>query len=133
MSDRAQKNRRRLLAEGIAAFNRGDQASVLAVFAPDVESHVGRGLLNAGTWTGHDGYIEMVTAWGEAWEQIEIEPVGFEEPDPDHVVAELIQRAVGAGSGVPVEMTLFWLFQFRDGLVVRFHLYPDRDAALAAL
>ena len=33
---------------------------------------------------------------------------------------------------MPVEMTVFWLFGFRDELIVRFHMYPSRDQALAA-
>jgi ketosteroid isomerase-like protein len=73
----------------------------------------------------------MVRNWGEAWETVEVEIVAASEPRADVIVAEVFQRAVGAGSGVPVEMTLFWVFEFRDGLVTRFAMYPDRESALA--
>jgi ketosteroid isomerase-like protein len=123
--------RLRLLSEGAAAFNRGDHQAVLAIFHPEVVSYVDQGLMNAGSWQGHDGYLEMIRNWGEAWETVEVEIVAASEPRADAIVAEVFQRAVGAGSGVPVEMTLFWVFEFRDGLVTRFAMYPDRKSALA--
>ena len=39
------------------------------------------------------------------------------------MIAEVHQTAVGAGSGVPVEMTVFYLLEVRDGRAVRFHIY----------
>ena len=126
--------RRRLqLAEGMGAFNRGDADAVLAIFDPDVETHIDPRLMNPGTRRGHDGYLEMVGAWNEAWGSIEVELVDVSEPDERHVLTEVRQRATGAGSGVPVEMSLFWLFEFHGDLVTRFHMYPDRDSALAAV
>ena len=85
--------------------------------------------MNTGTYVGHDGYLEMITDWSEAWGSVTAEVVAVEELAGDHLLIEVHQRAVGAGSGVPVEMTIFWLFQFADGEVVRFHLYADRDQA----
>jgi ketosteroid isomerase-like protein len=127
------ETRRRQLTEGMAAFNRGDVDGVLAILDPDVETHIDARLMNPGTRRGHDGYLEMVGAWTEAWGSIEVELVGVSEPDEHHVLTEVHQRATGAGSGVPVGMNIFWLFEFRDGRVVRFHMYPDRESALAAL
>jgi ketosteroid isomerase-like protein len=125
-------DRLKLLQDGIDAFNRGDAGPALSIFAQDIECFVAPGLMNTGTYPGHDGYLQMIEAWGEAWESIEAEVVGAEEVDADHLVVEIDQRAIGAGSGVPVQMKIFWLFEFRDGLVRRFHLYGDREAAIAA-
>ena len=122
-----------LLKEGVDAFNRGDAEPALAIFADDVECLVASDLMNAGTYHGHDGYLRMLTAWGEAWGAVTAEIVAAEELPDGHLLVEIHQRAVGAGSGVPVEMTLFWLFQFIDGVLVRFHLYGDREAAVAAV
>ena len=69
--------------------------------------------MDTGTYRGHDGYLEMIAAWGEAWQRVEAEIVGVDELDAQHLLTEIHQRAVGAGSGVPVEMTLFWLFSSR--------------------
>ena len=88
--------------------------------------------MNTGTYRGHDGYLAMIGAWGEAWGSVTAEIIGAEEVPDDHLLVEIHQRAVGAGSGVPVEMTLYWLFEFGGGEVVRFHMYADREAAVAA-
>jgi ketosteroid isomerase-like protein len=121
------------LTEGIAAFNRGDPQPALGIMADGVECFVEPRLMNAGTYFGHDGYREMLTGWGDAWGSVTAEPVSIEEVDGDHLLIEVLQRAVGAGSGVPVQMTIFWLFQFADGTVIRFHLYSDREAAMTAI
>ena len=122
-----------LVRGGIEAFNRGDVAAVMKLLDERVESHVGPGLANTGTWHGREGYVRMVTAWGEAWAEIELRIVGLETPDDGHAVAEVHQRAVGAASGVPVEMTVFFMFEIRGERLLRLHLYADRDAAARAV
>ncbi len=121
-----------LLQEGIDAFNRGEGAPALSLMAEDVQCFVASDLMNQGTYTGHEGYLEMIGAWGEAWETVKAEVLGAEELNNDHLLVEIDQRAVGAGSGVPVQMTIYWLFRFVDGKVTRFHLYGDRAAAIDA-
>jgi ketosteroid isomerase-like protein len=122
-----------LIHAGMDAFNRGDHDAVIALLDPEIECHVDPSLMNGGFWYGIDGYREMLESWGEAWEEIEMTILGVETPDDRHLVAEVHQRAVGAGSGVPVEMRMFNLYEIRGGRALRFHIYPDRDAALAAI
>ena len=43
------------------------------------------------------------------------------------------ERATGAGSGAPVESTLFAVCDFRAGKVCRYREYYDETAAPAAL
>ena len=121
-----------LLQEGLEAFNRGETDFTLSIFAEDVECHVAPNLVNSGTYIGHEGYLQMVASWNEAWESITAPVVATEDLATEHLLVEIRQKAVGAGSGVPVEMTIYWLFRFVDGKVTRFHLYADREAAVAA-
>jgi ketosteroid isomerase-like protein len=125
--------RARTLNEGIAAFNRGDAEGVLSILADDVECFISQELMNAGTYLGHEGFMQMIGAWNEAWQSVEVEIVTTEELDPEHLLVEVDQHAIGAGSGVPVEMTVFWLFQFRGGLVRRLLMHADRESAVAAI
>jgi ketosteroid isomerase-like protein len=122
-----------LLRAGFEAFNRRDTEGLLAILADDVECFISPDLVNAGTYLGREGFIRMLGAWNEAWRSIEIAIVTTEDLDPEHLLVEVDQNAIGAGSGVPVEMTLFWLFQFRDGLVRRVRMYADRESAVAAM
>jgi ketosteroid isomerase-like protein len=122
----------KLLRSGIDAYNRGDVAAIVALFDPEVECYVAPGLGNPGTWHGLDGFAEMVQGWREAFAEDRSTVVGTSMPDDHHLIAEMHQTAVGSISGVPVEMTNFYLLEVRDGRAVRFHIYGDRAAALAA-
>jgi ketosteroid isomerase-like protein len=122
-----------LVHAGMDAFNRGDDAAMRALLDPEIECHVHPSLLNIGTWHGVEGFETMMSTWQEAWEAVEVTVLSAETPDDRHVIAEVQQRAVGAGSGVPVEMRLFFFYEVRDGRAFRFHIYPDRDAARAAI
>ena len=128
MSDERLKS----LQEGIDAFNRGDPGPGLSIFAEDVRCHIAGDLMNAGTYDGHDGYLEMLRNWGEAWDSVEAEIIAADELPSGHLMVEIHQRAVGAVSGVPVEMRIYWLFGFADGMVSRFDMYGTREAAVAA-
>lgn len=131
MTDREYNER--LIREGMEAFNRGDMSAVVEIFDERLESRVGPGLANSGTWRGREGFAEMITTWGEAFESQQNTIIRFTHPDEHHVIVEVHQAAVGAVSGVPVEMTLFYLFEIRDGRGVRLHMYPDHGSALAAV
>jgi hypothetical protein len=41
--------------------------------------------------------------------------------------------ARGAGSGIPVEMDVFWALEAVDGKLSRMHLFASRDRALEAI
>jgi hypothetical protein len=122
-----------LLREGMEAFNRGDLEALVRIFDERIESHVAPGLANPGTWHGHEGFLEMVTGWSEAFEAQRNTVVSMRHPDDNHVIAEIHQTAVGAGSGAPVEMTLFYLFEIRDQRAVRLQLHAEYESALAAV
>jgi ketosteroid isomerase-like protein len=122
-----------LVRSAFEAFDVGDAESVVATLHPEVECHVSPRMMNAGTWHGVDGYLEMASAWFEAWEDLHYEVVELEAPDDRHVLATLRQIGTGRGSGVPVEMDVFFLFEAEDGRARRLHIYPDRESAEAAI
>ena len=132
MSDRRERNAE-IVREAAEAFRTRDIPGLLAFLDPAVESHVSPPLMNAGTWTGHEGFLAMATAWEEPWSEIDYETGEIETPDDDHVLAHIHQRATGAGSGVPVELNVIYMVELRDGRAVRVHIYADREAALAAV
>ncbi len=131
MSDR--EDNERLIREGMEAFNSGDTAALVEIFDERLESRVGPGLANSGTWRGREGFAEMITTWGEAFESQTNTIVRFSHPDEHHVIVEVHQAAVGAVSGVPVEMTGYYLFEIREGRAVRLHMYADYESALSAV
>ena len=123
----------RLLLQGIEAYNRHDMEAMEEFFDPDVELYIDAGLGNPGTWRGHDGYRAMVAAWRDAFSEDQSEVLSVEMVGDRHLIAEMRQRAVGAGSGIPVEMTNAYLLEVRDGRAVRLGIYADRETAVAAV
>jgi ketosteroid isomerase-like protein len=122
----------RLLLAGIEAYNRHDMEAMTEFFDPEVELYIDAGLGNPGTWRGREGYRAMVAAWRDAFSEDQSEVLSMEMVGDRHMVAEMRQRAVGAGSGIPVEMTNVYLLEVRNGRAVRFGIYADREAAIAA-
>ncbi|HXD57571.1 MAG TPA: nuclear transport factor 2 family protein [Thermoleophilaceae bacterium] len=105
----------------------------LALMHPDVEIHMFRGSPITGPYHGHEG----VRAWRrdtfdviDDW-RLELDEV-ITGDDPDVMVA--MQRFVGRmqHTGLPANFPLAVLVLFRDGLIVRFQGYRERDEALAA-
>jgi ketosteroid isomerase-like protein len=111
-------------------FRRGDLEAFLATLHPEVEIFSTPDLPNPGSFTGREGWIEWTSHWFDAWEDFEVEIEEYEPVGQHHVLMRARQRAKGVGSGVPVEMQVVYLSEYRDGLVVRFHLYATREKAL---
>ncbi len=132
MAASRQEENAELVHRGVDAYNRGDIETVLHLLDADIEVHTAPGLINAGTYRGHDGFLQWATQWVEAWEEFRIEVESIEPVGDDLVVAGIRQLGRGAGSGVEVEMRLAQLYEVHDGKATRFHLYPDRKAALDA-
>ena len=121
-----------LVRAGIDASNRGDTDALLGVLDPEVEFHIAPGLGNAGTYHRHDGFLEGMGGWLEAWDDFTIDSAELETVGERHVVGDIRQSARGRGSGVEVEMRLGYMWEVRRGRAVRLHILPDRDAAVGA-
>jgi len=89
-------------------------------------------MANPGRFVGREGYLTWVGRWLEAWESFTVEPLEFEALGDRYVVGRILQRGKGRGSGVEISMETTYLFDFRDGRLARFQVYPDREQALAA-
>jgi hypothetical protein len=59
------------------------------------------------------------------------EPERFVDVDDERVLVLVRVHATGTGSGVPVDLRNAHEFTIRDGVLVRFKVYGDRDEALA--
>jgi uncharacterized protein len=117
---------------GIEASNRGDLDAVVELFAPEIEFHIAPGLGNAGTYHGRDGFLQGFGGWLEAWDDFTVDRADLEPVGERHVIGDVRQSGRGHGSGVEVEMRLGYMFELRDGKVVRLHIVHDRDSALGA-
>jgi ketosteroid isomerase-like protein len=122
-----------LVRDAFAAFERGDVDAMNRLLDPAIEVTISQELANAGSWTGIDGFWASITSWLEAWDEYRIELADLETPDDRNVIAEAHQTATGRASGVPVELTTYFVFEIRDELCTRYGLYATREAGLAAI
>jgi ketosteroid isomerase-like protein len=125
---------RELVRRGLDAFNHGDLQTMLALLDSDVEiySHPDTG--NTGTYHGHEGFMQWLQLWLDAWEEFRIEIRDIEALDDEHVLAVTDQFGRGKGSGVPVELRgATYAFTIREGRTTYVGLYLDRETALADL
>jgi limonene-1,2-epoxide hydrolase len=82
--------------------------------------------------TGRDGWVRFWQRWVEPWKDFSLEVLDQEQIG-DHVVAEVHSSARTRAGDVLVDMTLVQLFKVREGLIVMYGVYPNRDDALAAI
>ena len=66
------------------------------------------------------------------WAELSFDPERFIDVDDERVLVLVRVDARGKGSGVPVELRNAHEFTIRDGVLVRFKVYGDRDEALEA-
>jgi ketosteroid isomerase-like protein len=130
-SDRQRQNLE-VARAGVEAYQRGDIEAVLAMTAEDNEIFLPPTLPNSGTFRGHEGFLTWVGQWLEAWEEFAVEVRDIEPVGDRHVVATMRQSARGKGSGIPVEMEIFYMWEIRGDEILAMHLYPTREEAMDA-
>jgi ketosteroid isomerase-like protein len=105
------------------AFGRGGVDAVLRIADPDIEwvPHGGGG----GVFRGHEGLREYMQQRDGAGGEVVTEPYSFTDLG-EHVLVYGHYRAPGD------DRRIFWLYSFRDGLLVRFEAFDTQAAALRA-
>jgi uncharacterized protein len=122
-----------LVRRGFAAYNAGDMETLMELVHPELELRSDPDTMNAGDYRGREGLNEWNANWVEAWESFQVEPTAVEAVDDRRVLVEARQHARGAGSGVEVEMDVYWAFEVEEGHVRRIELHIDRADAVAAV
>ena len=81
----------------------------------------------------YEGFVDVMREWLSAWERpLTIEAENFHEAG-DRILVLIHWAGKGKESGAQIEGSGAHLWTFRDGLVVRYEVYRDRDEARAAL
>ena len=114
------------------AWDRRDTPGMFALYDEDVAWDMTRSNVpGMGVYRGHAGVRQFFEEWLGTFEEFYARPEEFVHAG-DHVVVQVCQGGRGKGSGVEVEMPVYWhAFWVRDGKVVRVVVHRDRDEALA--
>ncbi len=122
-----------LIRDAFDAFEARDVQGLAAFLHPAVESRVAAPLMNVGTWQGYAGFAQMTADWEDAFGEITYEILRMESFDDRNVLVEVHQEATGAGSGIPVQIDVYFLIEFEGERAVRFQIHANRDSARAAV
>jgi ketosteroid isomerase-like protein len=120
-----------LVHEVLRVYEREGLEAVFRYADPEVEIHMAEGI-NQGDRRGIEAGVAFTADWDEAWEEASYELAEVEPVDEETVLATVETSVRGAGSGVGVRFTQWWVFGIRNGRFVRWHLYYDRESAVKA-
>jgi ketosteroid isomerase-like protein len=115
----------------LEAFQRGDIETLVSFMDPEMETFSSPELANPVDVVGRDEWLAWMGRWLEVWDDYEIEALSIDAVGDHHVIVDMLQTAKGKGSGVDVELRVYTVFEIRDGLAKRYHLYPTREEAVA--
>ena len=119
-----------LVSEAAEAFASGDDDTLLSLVHPGGYAFIQEDLPNGGRWDGREGFEAMLREWREAWERFGWELLELEEHG-DRALTRVRQHGVARGSGMEIDMELYYVWGARDGKIGLWHLYVDREQAEA--
>jgi ketosteroid isomerase-like protein len=121
------------LRRGLEAFNRSDVEGALEVLDAEVEWYPAiQSMLGEMTvYRGHQGIRDMFRNLDEVYLEFRIEDAEFRDLG-DRVVATCRIRARGRQSGAESDTPFGYVFDFRNGTVVRVRVFLDHKEALEA-
>ncbi len=120
-----------MLRTGYEAFSRGEWDSVFRAAHPDIELITTDRVTNPGTYRGVDDIRRFFEDLFAPFEEVAAEPEEFLERG-DQIVVLVVVRSRPRGSSAFIENRIGHLWTMRDGQVVRFQIFPEREKALEA-
>lgn len=118
-----------LVRDGFRAYNARDTGALLRIFDPGIEIYNNEGLMNSGTYRGHEGYLQWVRQWEEAWEDFQNTPEEVEAVGERHAVARIRASGRGRGSGVEVKREIGYVYEPGKRGCVYLALYSSFEEA----
>ncbi|MDQ4040282.1 MAG: nuclear transport factor 2 family protein [Actinomycetota bacterium] len=115
----------------IAAFNRRDLDTLLAMWDDDIEYDVTEVLLT-GPHRGKDAVASLLQGLWDLLEEMWMEAERIEEVGDEELVVVVHQGGRGHGSGVEVEARRGHVMKLRRGKIWRVKVYADPAVALAS-
>jgi ketosteroid isomerase-like protein len=117
-----------------AAINRADLDAILRLQAEDVEWHGPQVFPDlAGPHRGHDGVRAYAGSITDAWQEFSVRPERFLDLG-DRVLVLTREHGRGRASGIEVQSRpTAHLWTLRDGAVVRFEVFWEREEGFRAV
>jgi ketosteroid isomerase-like protein len=119
-----------------AAYKTGDlnrwRRHVEKTFDSDVVLEAGSEAFTEGDWRGHDGAVGFVANQMEVLEGMWLKADEIIDVDDDLLVVLLRFGGHARHTGIDVKLSPGHVFDLRDGKVLRWRIFGDRERALEA-
>ncbi len=115
-------------------FAAGEASAFYDLFDEDIDHDMSTYSLPdfSSVFHGREAVLDFYRRYWGTW--AEYTAVAEEVLDAgDHVVIRLLERGRGKGSGIPFERRWYQVWTFREGKVVRWRGFEDREQALEAV
>jgi uncharacterized protein len=117
---------------GWDAFAEGDLDAAVATTSDSAKIVIPESLPWGGTYTGPDGFKEMIGKFLSNFDEVRPDPQEFLEADGGHVLVTV--SGVGTTkSGNELSGDSVWLYKVDDGEISRAEFYGDTATAVEAL
>jgi len=121
-----------MVREAWEAFGRGDIDGAVSTTGESAQIVLPESLPWGGTYTGPEGFKEMIGKFLSNFEEVDPAPQEFLEAEGDRVVVTV--RGVGkTKSGNDLSGDSIWLYKIEDGKIARGEFYGDTANAVEAL
>ncbi len=122
-----------LVREGWEAWFRGDMDALAATWDPEVvwdTKHFRDWPESA--YRGVEGVMRFLTEWLEVWGDYEVDVDDVLAAPDGRVVSLIRQRGKGRHSGLAMTLDMAQIATIRDGKIIRFDNYDNREEAIEA-
>lgn len=124
---------RELGLRALALLEQDDAESLVALCDPDVELRPLIAGVSGSEYRGHDGVRRWFDELSSSFDERNAPAVNLETPDDDSALAEIALHLRGRGSGIEIDRTVYGAGRVRDGRLLWWGFFEDRDEALSEL
>jgi uncharacterized protein len=117
---------------GWDAFAKGDMDAATATTSDSAEIVIPESLPWGGTYTGPEGFKEMIGKFVSNFDEVKPEPKEFLEAEGGHVLVT-VEGAGTTKSGNELAGHSVWLYKVDDGKIEHAEFYGDTAQAVKAL
>ena len=121
-----------IVREAWKAYADGGIEACLDYFAKDFVCEDFPDLPDRATYEGWDGFVKRYWHFVEIWGNFLMEPVEFIDGGDDVVIAVTVITGRGKGSDAPMDAAAVFVYEVRDGSIVRDRPFTSRAQALEA-
>ena len=118
--------------DGWDAFAKGDMDAATATTSDSAEIVIPESLPWGGTYTGPEGFKEMIGKFVSNFDEVKPEPQEFLEAEGGHVLVT-VKDAGTTKSGNELTGDSIWLYKVDDGKIERAEFFGDTAQAVNAL